>query len=71
MPRSGMVPPEITARAWQAQTRLFLRHRALTANGKRSTVATTAVARELVGFVWAAMVQAPLRQQQPAEVAAA
>jgi transposase len=65
------VPPEITARAWQAQTRLFLRHRALTANGKRSTVATTAVARELVGFIWAAMVQAPLRQQQAAEAAAA
>ena len=65
------VPPEITARAWQAQTRLFLRHRALTANGKRSTVATTAVARELVGFLWAAMVQAPLRQQPTAEAAAA
>jgi transposase len=63
------VPPEIAARAWQAQTRLFMRHRALTAHGKRSTVATTAVARELVGFVWAAMVGAPLRQPQ-AEVAA-
>jgi transposase len=65
------VPPEITARAWQAQTRLFLRHRALSANGKRSTVATTAVARELTGFIWAAMVQAPLRQPQAAEAAAA
>ena len=64
------VPPEITARAWQAQTRLFLRHRRLAQNGKRSTVATTAVARELVGFIWAAMVQAPLRQPQP-EVTAA
>ena len=63
------VPPEIAARAWQAQTRLFHRHRALTANGKRSTVATTAVARELVGFIWAAMVRAPLRQ--PAEEVAA
>jgi transposase len=65
------VPPEITARAWQAQTRLFARHRALTANGKRSTVAATAVARELVGFIWAAMVQAPLRKQPDVEVAAA
>jgi transposase len=64
------VPPEITARAWQAQTRLFMRHRTLTANGKRSTVATTAVARELVGFIWAAMFRAPLREPQP-EVAAA
>jgi transposase len=64
------VPPEITARAWQAQTRLFLRHRALVANGKRSTVATTAVARELVGFIWAAMVAVELRTPPP-EVAAA
>jgi transposase len=63
------VPAEITARAWHAQTRLFTRHRALTENGKRSTVATTAVARELVGFIWAAMVGASLRQ--PPEIAAA
>jgi len=67
---AGQAPLEIAARAWQAQTRLFMRHRALTENGKRSTVATTAVARELVGFIWAAMVQAPLREPQ-AEVAAA
>jgi transposase len=67
---ADQTPPEITARAWQAQTRLFTRHRALTANGKRSTVATTAVARELIGFIWAAMVGAPLREPQ-AEVAAA
>jgi transposase len=63
------VPPEITARAWQAQTRLFHRHRALKANGKQSTVAATAIARELSGFIWAAMVNAPLRQT--AEAAAA
>lgn len=30
---ADQVPTEITARAWQAQTRLFLRHRALTQNG--------------------------------------
>ena len=64
------VPPEITARAWQAQTRLFLRHRTLTEHGKRSTVATTAVARELVGFIWAAMIGAPLREPQPEAAAA-
>jgi transposase len=68
---ADQVPPEITARTWQAQTRLFLRHRALTQNGKRSTVATTAVARELVGFIWAAMVQAPLREPQQRREAAA
>lgn len=63
------VPPEVTARAWQAQIRLWQRHRALTQNGKRSTVATTAVARELAGFVWAALVQAPLREQPEAAAA--
>ena len=67
---ADQVAPEITARAWQAQTRLYHRHRALKDNGKRPTVATTAVARELVGFIWAAMVGAPVRQPQ-AEVAAA
>ncbi len=66
---ADQVPAEITARAWQAQIRLWQRHRTLTQNGKRSTVATTAVARELAGFVWAAMVQAPFRE--PLEVAAA
>jgi len=63
------VPAQVTARAWQAQIRLWQRHRALTQNGKRSTVATTAVARELAGFIWAALVQAPLRE--PLEAAAA
>jgi transposase len=63
---SPHVPPEIAARAWQAQVRLHQRHHALTQNGKRSTVATTAVARELTGFIWAAMTQAPLRQTEAA-----
>jgi len=58
------------ARAWQAQIRLHHRHRHLTDHGKRSTVATVAVARELVGFLWAAMTDQPLitrdQQQQAA-----
>ena len=66
---AGHVPPQVTARALAAQVRLHQRHRALTQNGKRSTVATTAVARELTGFIWAAMTQAPLREDQ--ETAAA
>jgi transposase len=39
--------------AWKARIRLTKRHRALTAKGKKSTVAITAVARELAGFLWA------------------
>jgi transposase len=64
---SEHVPPAVSARAWQAQIRLHHRHRHLTSHGKRSTVATAAIARELAGFLWAAMTHQPLRQ----EVAAA
>ena len=39
--------------SWRAQARLSARYRRLTARGKRSNVAITAVARELVGFIWA------------------
>src|SRR3954451_9438571 len=59
--------PLITARAWQAQVRLIHRQRALTRErGKRPTVANVAVARELVGFLWAAMTEQPLRQEPTA-----
>ena len=51
-------------RAWQAQIRLNHRHRALSEHGKRSTVANVAVPRELTGFIWAAMTDAPLREPQ-------
>jgi transposase len=58
------VPPDVTARAWHAQIRLHHRHRHLTSHGKRSTVATAAVARELTGFIWAAMTHQPLRKEE-------
>jgi transposase len=63
------VPPEVAARAWRAQIRLHHRHRSLTNHGKRSTIATVAVARELAGFLWAAMTQQPLRDTQEAAAA--
>jgi transposase len=64
--------PHADARAWQAQIRLHNRYRHLTDHGKRSTVATVAIARELVGFLWAAMTDQPLstRDQQPKEAVA-
>ena len=55
-------PPQVSTRAWQAQLRLHHRHRTLISHGKRSTVANVAVARELCGFVWAAMTDQPLRE---------
>jgi transposase len=65
---SEHVPPQVATRAWQAQIRLAHRHGVLAEHGKRSTVANVAVARELTGFIWAAMTDAPLRD--PEEVAA-
>jgi transposase len=61
--QAELVPAEVLARAWTAQLRLHSRHRALTTRGKRSTVATVAVARELSGFIWAAMTHQPLREE--------
>jgi len=39
--------------AWKAQERLCRRYRSLARAGKSPTVVTTAIARELAGFVWA------------------
>jgi transposase len=58
------VPPDVAARAFSAQIRLHHRHRTLTDHGKRSTVTNVAVARELAGFIWAAMTRQPLRDQE-------
>lgn len=44
--------------AWKAQQRLYKRYVALTARGKTSGQAMTALARELLGFVWAIAVHA-------------
>jgi transposase len=46
------VPPKIREIAWKAQTRLTARYRALIARGKKATIVCTAIARELVGFMW-------------------
>ncbi len=46
-------PRAVRALAWKAQCRLCARYRALTRRGKPKTVAITAVARELAGFIWA------------------
>ena len=44
---------DVVAVARKADERLHRKYRRLTGRGKRSTVAVTAVARELAGFVWA------------------
>jgi transposase len=49
-------PAEVIAIADRAQHRLFRRYWTLMGRGKPSPKAVVAVARELVGFVWAALV---------------
>jgi transposase len=46
--------PEVEALAWKAQVRLCGRFRKLRARGKDYNKVVTAIARELVGFLWAA-----------------
>lgn len=63
--RSQGQPREVVAEAWRAQQRLHRRYRHLVGHGKRPPVAVAAVARELVGFLWAAMT----RQHRTTEAA--
>lgn len=63
VPRRPRTGPDPSPRAWQAQIRLYQRHRHFAVQGKRSTVANVAVARELAGFLWAEMTQQPAREE--------
>jgi hypothetical protein len=45
---------------WKAQVRLCKRFRRLVARGKHPNVAVTAIARELIAFMWAIAKQAPI-----------
>lgn len=51
--RAEQTSERVQAMAWEAQKRLCGRYRALLLAGKDKKVVTTAVARELVGFIWA------------------
>jgi transposase len=57
--QEGLAKP-IRATAWKAQERLCRRYRKLAQVGKLPTVVTAAIARELVGFVWAIAKQTQL-----------
>jgi transposase len=54
--------------AWKAQQRLYKRFTALAARGKPNNVIVTALARELLGFMWAIAVHTEA-QCQPAKAA--
>jgi transposase len=55
--RQQGAPPALIQRAWAAQHRLYRRYRRLVGRGKPKQQVVTAIARELTGFVWAALVQ--------------
>ena len=55
--RQRGAPQDVIARAWTAQQRLHRRYCRLAARGKSKQHIVTAVARELTGFVWAALTQ--------------
>lgn len=61
--RSGQ-PPWAVALAEKAQKRLYNRFRSLSSKGKPHNVAIMAVARELVGFVWAMLAEHHARTQE-------
>lgn len=55
--RQEAAPDDVKARAWTAQQRLHRKYRVLASRGKPKQHIVTAVARELTGFVWAALTQ--------------
>lgn len=51
--RQRELPPDLVEIGWKAQHRLHRRYAALQSKGKPQTKITTAIGRELLGFVWA------------------
>ena len=58
--RIDTLPKPIQAIGWKAQVRLCKRFRRLTARGKHPNVVVTAIARELIAFMWAIAKEVPL-----------
>jgi transposase len=53
-------PKAIQDISWKAQLRLCKRYRRLTVRGKHANQVVVAIARELVGFMWAIAKQVPI-----------
>lgn len=62
-------PPEVVGHAWKAQHRLHKLYHRISAK-KSSNIAVVAVARELVGFLWAVMDELEIEQATPLNEAA-
>jgi transposase len=62
--RQQGIPAEIIEIAWKAQNRLHRRYVKLMARGKEQRKTMTAVARELLGFIWAIGIKAEAASKQ-------
>jgi transposase len=60
---------EVKQIAWKAQHRLHGRYRKLTGKGKNKQQVVTAIARELLGFIWAIGVQVEVQVEERAQAA--
>jgi transposase len=58
--RLEKLPQALQAMSWKAQVRLCKRYRQLMAKGKNAQQVVVAIARELVGFMWAMAKQVPV-----------
>ena len=67
--RQEGVSPEVVSHAWKAQQRLHKVYRRI-AERKNGNIAAVAVARELVGFLWAALREAEVDATHPVNAAA-
>jgi transposase len=59
--RNEGLPEVVQEIAWKAQVRLCRRYRRMVSRGKHPNVAVTAVARELLAFMWAIAREVPLQ----------
>jgi hypothetical protein len=59
--RIDALPKPIQDIEWKAQVRLCKRFRRLIARGKHPNVAVTAIARELIAFMWAVAKAVPIK----------
>ena len=64
--RAEQTSADVQAIAWKAQQRLCGRYRHLIGTGKNTPLATTAIARELAGFIWAIACEVPVNAARAA-----
>jgi transposase len=59
--RLEALPATVRAIGWKAQLRLCKRYRRLLARGKHANVVITAIAREIIAFMWAIAKEVPVK----------